>query len=92
MAPGDGLQVTWAGVPNPTGADMIALYPAGASPTAYIAYVYTNGTVVRGDSGAASGEVSMVVPLDGAPGTYELRYLPNETYDVIATSNSFTVR
>ena len=61
------MTATWAGIPNPTATDWLALYRPGTSGTTYLAWRYTSGT--------ASGNVPFTIPSTLGPGTYELQLL-----------------
>jgi hypothetical protein len=67
-----------AGRPN---ADWIGLYRVGESNRAYRWWAYVNG--------ATSGSFYFTAPSEG--GQYELRYLINNGYTSVATSNTITI-
>ena len=64
-----------------SGSDWISLNKVGDSNQVYHWWSYT--------SGATSGSFSMIAPPE--PGTYEFRYLVNNSYDSVAASNTITV-
>jgi len=81
-APGETVTVSWA---TPAGqgssTDWIGLYAVGADNSSHLDFRYANG--------ADNGSVTMPAP--GAAGTYEFRYLLNNGYQSVATSNAVTV-
>jgi len=82
VSPGGSLTVSWtapAGQTSPT--DWVGLYAAGASNTQYLWWEYTGGST--------SGSLGLAAPT--TPGTYEFRYLLNDGYTSVATSNAVTV-
>jgi len=77
-APGDSISVSWttpAGQGSST--DWIGLYAVGADNYSYLDWRYA--------SGADAGSVTMPAP--AADGTYEFRYLLNNGYQSVVTSN-----
>jgi hypothetical protein len=76
------VTVTWAGAPGSLPSDWIGLFTPGAPNQSHTMYQYTDGT--------AAG--SRVFALNVPPGTYELRFLPNDGYVHTATSIPVTVR
>jgi len=77
VAPGATLSVTWNAGTGASPKDWISLFKAGAANTAYGEWHYTGG--------AASGTMSFTAP--ATPGTYQLRYLVNDGYVSVATSD-----
>jgi hypothetical protein len=74
------ITVTYAGLPGNVD-DWIAIAPAGSANTTYLAgYVFTNGQT--------SGTATFTAP---AAGTYVARSFPNNTFNLLAESASFTV-
>src|SRR6185503_2051195 len=63
--------------------DWVALYATGAAAANYLEWKYLNGThtATTGQSGAA-----LTFTMPQTLGTYELRFLLNNTYTVLATS------
>ncbi len=82
---GSTVNATWAGIQGPTARDWIGLFAAGAPPPTVkpTTYQYTTGQ--------ASGQVPLSIPSAQAPGSYELRLFANDTFTLLATSNSFAV-
>jgi len=82
---GSALTVSWANIPAPTNADLVALYPdSSTGDTSHIAYRYTGG--------AASGTLTLTVPANALPGTtYEVRLWSNNGAKRLATSTPITV-
>ena len=59
---GSALTVTWANIPAPTNADLVALYPsASTGDTAHIVIVQTNGGYAPSPGHAGTGTVVAVV-------------------------------
>ena len=83
VAPGGTVTTTWSGIATPTATDWIGLYTPGAANNAFLAWRYTTG--------AASGNVPLVLPGTLAAGTYQLRLFANNGFTLLATSNTFTV-
>jgi len=78
---GGPVTVTWRGATGSVSSDWIGLFEPGAPNQAHKTYQYTDGTA------AGSRVFAMNVP----PGTYELRFLPNDGYAHTATSIPVTV-
>jgi hypothetical protein len=78
---GGPVTATWSDIPTPLGSDWITLATPGSPLTSYITF--------RRPNGAASGSMLYEFPMQA--GTYELRYLANNTYTLVAASNTFTV-
>jgi hypothetical protein len=77
-ASGATVTVTYGGLPG-FADDWIAIAPAGAPNTTYLAYVFTNGQT--------SGTATFKAP---AAGTYVARAFPHNTFSLLAQSPSFT--
>src|SRR5439155_823672 len=73
---------------NPTG--RVALYPTGTADTAYVDWFFLNGT----KSAPAVGLTTATVPftLPNTPGTYEVRFFVNNTYQRLGTAPTVTVK
>lgn len=87
---GERLIATFTGSKSPT--DWLGIYKAGGSHgSGYpsITWLYTNGTRTAGTTAIGSGSVTFL-PLNLAPGKYDLRYFSNDGYTVLAQTN-FTV-
>ncbi len=78
-AAGATITVSYSGLPGYAD-DWIALAPAGASSTTYVAYVFTNGQT--------SGTASLTAP---AGGSYVARAFPHNTFALLAEGPAFTV-
>src|SRR4029079_17250154 len=76
---GSTITVAYTGLPG-NAVDWIAIAPAGALTTTYLAYVFTGGQT--------SGTATFIAP---AAGTYVARSFPNNTYALLAESAPFTV-
>ena len=87
---GGSVTATWSGIVNPTATDWIGLYAVGAGNSSYLAWVYvscsTTATVARGFVSCGLG-----IPGNLANGSYELRFLANNGYGVVAASGAFAV-
>jgi hypothetical protein len=79
-ASGATITVTYAGLPG-NAHDWIALAPASAPDTSYLAWVYTGGQT--------SGTTTFTAPNSG--GSYVVRAFLNDTFTRIAESTSFSV-
>ena len=75
------MTVSWTAPSGSSSKDWIALYAGGAANTDYVSWQYTNGTT--------SG--SLTVPAPSNTGTYEFRYLVNDTFTSVKQSNAITV-
>ena len=75
------MTVSWTAPSGSSSKDWIALYASGAANTDYVSWQYTNGTT--------SG--SLTVPAPSNTGTYEFRYLVNDTFTSVKQSNAITV-
>ena len=67
IAPGGTVIATWAGIPSPSDCDFILLHALGSGRNDWVAYWLTDGT--------AAGALSLTLPADLPPDTYELRLL-----------------
>jgi hypothetical protein len=81
VAPGGPLTVHWTAPAGRPSTDWIALYKVGNPNTAYGWWQYTQG--------AASGTFNLTAP--ALSGQYEFRYLQNNGFTSVATSNTVTV-
>jgi RHS repeat-associated protein len=77
------VTAAWSGIVGPTATDWIGLYVPGSADTDYLRRQNTNG--------AASGSAAFALPATLVAGTYELRLFANNTYTLLATSNTFSV-
>jgi hypothetical protein len=80
-APGEAMTVTWSVTGITMTSDWIASIPVGGTPYQYNGYVYA--------SGAANGSKTLNAPT--AAGTYQVAYMPNNSYTDIGRSAQFTV-
>ena len=83
--PGGVVNASWSGIANPTARDWIGLYAPGAGNTNFQSWLYVS-CLQAPVAAAASGSCPYVLP--NVAGTYELRLFSNDTYSVLATSNS----
>jgi Ca-activated chloride channel family protein len=74
---GGTVTVSYSGMPG-NAHDWIAIAPAGAASTSYVAWVYTNGQL--------SGTATFAAP---SPGTYVVRLFPNNTFTPLTESATF---
>ena len=79
--PGGSISVTWTAPGNHLTTDWVGLYRTGTANSTWIDYKY-----VPGGSG---GLLSFTAP--ATSGTYEFRYLPNNGFTSVATSNTVNV-
>ena len=81
LEPGEDITVSWtADSSDNLNRDWIAVYRVNASDRDYLEWEYTNAQ--------PSGNLSLSV---NEPGTYEVRYLKNNGYTSVETSQEFTV-
>ncbi len=85
--PGGVINASWSGVANPTARDWIGLYTPGAGNTSFQSWIYVSCLQTPG-AGAAAGSCPYVLP--NVAGIYELRLFSNDSYSVLASSNSIT--
>ena len=78
LLPGDGVTVSWSGIPAPTSTDWVGLFPHGATHHEYAAWIYTNG--------AATGSGTLTIPATIQPGRHELRLFSNNGYHPLAVT------
>jgi Calx-beta domain len=90
IARGNPVTASWSAIPTPTPGDWIGLYTPGAANTTFVDWIYVSCSKTRGGA-AASGSCPFVVPATVPAGTYELRISGNDSFSLLATSNSFTV-
>lgn len=92
IAQGGTVTATWSAIAAPTNRDWIGLYtPAGAN-TAFIDWLYTNSCNKTGNNSVlAAGSCPFLIPNSLANGTYQLRLFSNNSYNLLATSNNFSV-
>src|SRR6185503_19094980 len=83
VAPGAAVTATIANGPGTAG-DWVALYATGAPPTALLQWQYLNGTHTAPTAGLSGATLTFTLPQ--TQGTYELRFMRNNTYTVLATS------
>lgn len=84
-SPGASVTVGWNGVMDPTGADWLGLFAAGAPDTEMARLSW------RPTSGASSGVMGYALPADLPSGTYELRLFSNGTWRRLAVSNTLSL-
>jgi 6-phosphogluconolactonase (cycloisomerase 2 family) len=89
VAAGGTVTVAFSGVALPTAQDWVGLYPVGAPNGAYVSWFWTSScTQALGGSGVSAGSCPLVMPATG--GQYQLRLFANNTFTVLATSNTVT--
>jgi PKD repeat protein len=81
VAPGSQLTVSWTAPGGSSSVDWIGLFRVGASNYEYGWWQYTDG--------APCGSYGLPAPTE--PGQYEFRYLLNDGYTSVKTSNVITV-
>jgi hypothetical protein len=84
------ITVAWGGIPNPTARDWIGLYKRGTPDTAYLAWIYVSCSTTPGGP-ASAGACPFPLPPGLPAGLYELRFLPNDGFSRLATSNPLIV-
>jgi hypothetical protein len=90
VAPGATVTASWSGIGSPAGRDWIGLYAQGAGNGSYIGWMYVSCSQSPG-AAQGSGSCPFTIPGNLANGTYELRFLSNDGYVSVATSNPITV-
>ena len=78
---GSPVAVSWTAPAGSSSLDWIGLFPTGSSNLEYVWRQYT--------SGSSAG--NFTVPAPSTPGTYEFRYLVNDSYTDVIRSNSVVV-
>ena len=69
--------------------DWVGLYDAAAADTAFIQWIYLNGTKTAPTSGLANASLQFTAP--ATPGTYDVRFFVNDGFTRIARSLTVTV-
>lgn len=88
VARGGVFTVTVANGPaNPT--DWVALVPTSAPNGGYISWKFMNGITIAPPSGMSAAILTFVAPV--TPGTYNIRFFSNNTFNLLATSATITV-
>jgi hypothetical protein len=87
--PGDTITVTVGNGPG-TIADWVALSPASAPDSTYVAWEYLSGSVMLPPAALTSATLQFVAP--ATPGTYNFRFYLNNTFTKLATSATVTVQ
>ena len=82
VSPGGALSVSFTAPAGRSARDWIGLYRIGTDNRSYLWWRYT--------AGAESGTFNLAAPMD--PGQYEFRYLLEDGYNSIKTSNTVTVQ
>src|SRR5438270_4990192 len=82
------VTVTIANGPGNT-TDWVALYPIGANAGAYLDWQFLNGQRTAPATGLTAATLTFTMP--AAPGTYEFRFFPNNTFTLLATTAPVTV-
>jgi hypothetical protein len=86
---GDTITVTVAD--GPAGlADWVALSPASAPDTTYVAWEYLSGSTMLPPTGLSSATLQFTAP--ATPGTYNFRFYANNTFTKLVTSATLTVQ
>ncbi len=91
VLPGSSVAVQWNATGQPHNDDWVGLYQQGAADTDFLVWTYLNCTHQAGSVPSSSGQCSMTIPSQLAPGTYEFRYLIDNRSVSVATSASFVV-
>jgi hypothetical protein len=81
VRPGGTITVRWTAPAEHATNDWIGLFAAGSPNTSYLAYQWV--------ASGTSGSVTFTAP--ATPGSYEFRYLPNNGYSSVDTSNPVQV-
>jgi hypothetical protein len=89
-AGGQTITVSWADVASPTSTDWIGLYAAGNTGTSYLDWFYA-GSCSQTAGSAENGTGSCSYTLPATAGTYDFILYTDNSYTVLATSNTVTV-
>jgi uncharacterized repeat protein (TIGR03803 family) len=87
---GSSAAVTWSAIVNPTAKDWIGLYATGTGNSSYLAWMYVSCSKAATTT-KATGTCSFGIPANLTTGTYEMRLLANNGFNLLATSNTFTL-
>ncbi|OAI50293.1 hypothetical protein AYO44_05765 [Planctomycetaceae bacterium SCGC AG-212-F19] len=79
---GGSITVSWTAPAGHSTTDWVGLFAVGSANTSYLAYQYTTS--------ATGGSMTFTAP--STPGGYEFRYLPNNGYTSLASSNAVQVQ
>jgi len=88
VSPGGTVVATIANGPAQVG-DWAGVYAVGASPAQYGSWKYLNDALSRPATGIANATISLTMPL--TPGTYEIRFFSNDSFNLVGTSVQITV-
>jgi hypothetical protein len=83
VAAGGTLTVGWQNIGAPSPGDWLALTPAAAADSGWVAWVYASGN--------SSDKTVFALPSTLAAGSYQVRLFSNNTMDRLAVSNNVTV-
>jgi hypothetical protein len=89
-SPGGTVTVAWTGISS-SSTDWIGLYVPGSSASAYLKWIFVSCSQtpdVVHQSGSCTFPISSSLP----KGSYEMRFMSNNTFNQIAGSNTFTVQ
>jgi outer membrane usher protein FimD/PapC len=89
VVPGGTVTATIANGPGTAG-DWVGLHGASAADAAYVDWKYLSGTQTRPGSGVTGAAVAFTVP--ATPGTYNVRFFLNDSWQKVATSATITVQ
>jgi hypothetical protein len=81
VPPGGQVTASWSAPAGRPATDWIGLYRVGDPNTSYLWWQYTQG--------AQTGSVNVTAP--STNGQYEFRYLTQDSFNLAATSNAFSV-
>lgn len=88
---GNVIPVNWSGVARPTPTDWLALYATGANASVYWYWTYASCSPTP-TIALAAGSCSLLVPASVPAGSYEVRLLAEDGFNLIATSPRLTVQ
>ncbi len=80
---GQSVEATWRGIDSAAKDDWIGVFMVGGADSTRVAFHFTKG--------GKSGKLSIPLPLDVAPGTYELRFFSKGGWAMLASSPPFPV-
>ena len=91
IAAGDRFAVSWSQIGSPTNRDWIGLYTVGAANSAYLVGPYLNCSSSSPPSTPIPSGSCTFNSTSLTPGNYEFRLFTNDTFNILAISNTVAV-
>ncbi len=94
ISPGQTLTVSWAALSPTAAGDWIGLAAVGAPNSSYIdwSYITNGGACTKAAATALStGSCTFTIPSSAAGGTYEFRIFSNNTFTLMAVTNTVSI-